>query len=50
MFAWNDKRYLFVESKWIGHDRIKANQKEWLESALNSGAPLNSFLIFEWTF
>jgi hypothetical protein len=48
VFAWGDGRYLFVESKRKGHDAINAHQKEWLESALDSGVSLESLLIFEW--
>ncbi len=49
VLAWDDGRYLFVEAKHKGKDRIRKTQREWLESALNSGVPLESFLIFEWS-
>ena len=48
VLAWSDGRYLFVEAKRRGQDAIRDTQREWLESALNSGLPLESFLIFEW--
>ena len=48
VLAWSEGRYLFIEAKRKGKDRIRDAQKDWLESALNSGMPLQSFLIFEW--
>ena len=47
VFAWKGPKYLFVESKW--HDSIGKKQIEWFEVALNSGVPLRSFLIFQWS-
>jgi hypothetical protein len=37
-----------VEAKRRGKDRIRNSQRKWLETALTSGVPLESFLIFEW--
>jgi hypothetical protein len=48
VLAWHDGQYLFVEAKRKGHDAIRNSQKEWLESALNSGLSPESFLVFEW--
>jgi hypothetical protein len=39
----------FVESKWQGHDSIKSDQVEWFRTARAVGAPLESFLIIEWS-
>jgi hypothetical protein len=41
--------YLFAESKWHGHDRIRDTQRQWLAGALECGLPLTSFLIVEWS-
>jgi hypothetical protein len=49
VFAWKDDQLLFVEAKWKGHDSFRDNGKAWLESALNSGLSLESFLVFEWS-
>jgi VRR-NUC domain-containing protein len=49
ILAWTDGRHLFVEAKRRGKDVIRDTQRAWLESALNSGCPLESFLIFEWS-
>lgn len=49
VLAWSEGEYVFVEAKHKGRDRIGKRQKEWLESAINSGLPLESYLIFEWT-
>jgi hypothetical protein len=48
VFAWKGSRYLFVEAKRKGKDRIGKKQKAWIESALDSDVPLESLLIFEW--
>ena len=47
--AWTDEHLLFAEAKRNNHDAIRETQKEWLESALNLGMPIDSFLIVEWT-
>jgi len=48
VFGWKDGRYLFAEAKRKGKDAIRQTQLNWLESALDSGLPLESFVIFEW--
>lgn len=48
VLAWGEGQYLFVEAKRKGKDRIRKTQLMWLESALNSELPLESFLVFEW--
>jgi hypothetical protein len=48
VFCWHDGSVIFVESKWKRHDRIRQTQKRWLETALNIGFSLDSFLIVEW--
>jgi hypothetical protein len=48
VFGWKDGQYLFAEAKRKGKDAIRETQFNWLESALDSGLPLESFLIFEW--
>jgi hypothetical protein len=49
VFCWRDHEYLFAESKWKNHDRLKPNQLDWLEAALSVDLPLDSFLIVEWS-
>jgi len=49
IFAWRDANVLFAESKHAKHDRIRWSQQRWLEAALGSGLPLESFLIVEWS-
>jgi hypothetical protein len=48
VFGWKDGQYLFAEAKRKGKDAIRETQLNWLESALDSGLPLESFIIFEW--
>jgi len=48
VFAWNEGRYLFAEAKWKNKDRIGKKQKAWVESALDSGVPLECLQIFQW--
>lgn len=48
VFAWKNAEFLFVESKRKGKDAIRQSQIVWLGSALNSGIPLDWFVIFEW--
>lgn len=50
VFAWKDERYLFVECKRKGRDSLRPGQKKWLASALKSGIPQSSFIIFDWDF
>jgi hypothetical protein len=49
VMCWRGNALLFAESKWKDHDRIKDNQRRWLQAALEVGLPLESFLIVEWT-
>jgi hypothetical protein len=49
VFCWRENDYLFVESKWKNHDRLKPVQLDWLEAALSVGLPLQCFLIVEWS-
>jgi len=49
IFCWRDHEYLFAESKWKNHDRLKPLQLEWLEAALSVDLPLPCFLIVEWS-
>jgi hypothetical protein len=48
VLAWRDSEYLFVEAKRRSKDAIRDTQRKWLEAALNSGIPLETFLILEW--
>ena len=48
VFAWNDGRYLFVESKRKSKDSIRETQKAWIQAALNVGVAIDSLLICEW--
>jgi hypothetical protein len=48
VLAWSEGRYLFIEAKRKGQDRIGNAQKAWVESALNCGVSLESLVIFEW--
>lgn len=49
VFAWRRDSILFAESKWKGHDRIRKSQVRWLSAALDTGLPLESFLVVEWS-
>ncbi|MGH8013443.1 MAG: VRR-NUC domain-containing protein, partial [Candidatus Binataceae bacterium] len=49
VLCWRNGAFLFVESKWKGHDHINDNQRRWLQAALDAGFPPSSFLIVEWT-
>jgi hypothetical protein len=48
VFAWNENRALFAESKGP-RDKIRDGQLLWLDSASQSGLPLE-FVIVEWSF
>jgi hypothetical protein len=48
VFAWRGTDYLFVELKRERKDRIKKNQKGFLEAALDLGFPLEAFRLLEW--
>ena|SRR5438552_1689682 len=49
VLCWRENEYLFAESKWKNHDRLKPLQLEWFEAALSANLPLSSFLIVEWS-
>jgi hypothetical protein len=49
VFCWRDNEYLFAESKWKKHDRLKPAQLDWLDAALSIDLQLPSFLIVEWS-
>jgi hypothetical protein len=49
VFCWRDDEYLFAQSKWKNHDRLKPAQLEWLDAALAIDLPLSRFLIVEWS-
>jgi len=49
VFAWKEDDYLFLELKREAKDYIRESQIKWLESALESGVPSDSFAILEWT-
>ena len=49
VFAWRGEDVFFAEAKQKGADSIRDTQKEWLDYALDTGLPLDSFLIVEWT-
>ena len=49
VFCWRDHEYLFAESKWKNHDRLKPAQLDWLEAALSTDLPLPCFLVVEWS-
>jgi hypothetical protein len=44
----SDDRVLFAELKRAGRDRIRPDQRLFLETALKRGIPLDAFLIVEW--
>jgi hypothetical protein len=48
IFAWHEDEYLFVESKQHKRDQIRPTQLNWIESALEEGMPISSFVIVEW--
>lgn len=48
IFVWRGESILFAESKWKGKDLIRATQLRWLDTALNIGHRVDSFLIVEW--
>ena len=49
VLCWRDGEYLFAQSKWKNHDRLKPAQLDWFESALSIRLPLSCFLIVEWS-
>lgn len=49
VFCWRGQVNLFAEAKRQGHDKIRYTQKHWLESAIQCGLPLTSFLVVEWS-
>jgi hypothetical protein len=50
VIAWNRHGISFVECKRKGRDRITANERQWLQSALDVGLRLDHFAICEWDF
>jgi len=48
VFCWQGDRVLFCEAKKAGKDKIRLSQLSCAESALNTGVPLDSFLLVEW--
>ena len=48
VFAWKENRVMFAESKRRFKDAIRDTQKRWLETSLQLGFPLESFLLVEW--
>src|SRR5215210_4038904 len=50
VFCWKDDSVVFAESKCKRKDRIRATQLRWLEAAIDSGVPLDSLLVVEWSF
>jgi hypothetical protein len=48
IFAWQEDRVLFVESKRRRKDQVRDSQRRWLEAALEQGVTLSSFLFVEW--
>ena len=49
VLCWRDGEYLFAQSKWKNHDRLKPAQLDWFESALSIRLSLSCFLIVEWS-
>lgn len=50
VFCWRGGSVMFAEAKWKAHDTIRLAQRQWLQTALDAGIPLDSFLIVEWGF
>ncbi len=50
IWAWRGNRHLFIEAKWRGHDRPKADQARWLGTATRLGVPKRSFWLVEWDY
>jgi hypothetical protein len=48
VLAWGEGQYFFVEVKRKRRDRIRKTQLVWLESALATRMPIESFLVLEW--
>jgi hypothetical protein len=48
ILAWKGDRIMFIESKQYGSDKLTPNQLRWLETALNQGVPIDSFVVFEY--
>jgi len=48
IFVSRGDEFLFIESKKRGKDKATLTQRIWLESALDEGIPLASFVIVEW--
>jgi len=48
VFCWKDDSIIFAESKCLSKDKIRPNQIQWLDAALNYGLKEESFLMVEW--
>jgi hypothetical protein len=48
ILAWKDDQIVFIESKQYGSDKLTPNQLRWLEVALDQGASIDSFAVFEY--
>ncbi|MFQ5418105.1 MAG: hypothetical protein ACE5FL_13840 [Myxococcota bacterium] len=48
VFAWSGPKVLFAEAKRSERDQIRPTQTRWLDAALRTGLPIDSFLIVEW--
>lgn len=48
IYCWRGQAVLFAEAKRKNNDSIRETQRQWVESALSTGVPLNSLLVVEW--
>jgi hypothetical protein len=48
VFAWKGDRVLFCESKKSKKDVIQKSQREFADTAIDAGLPLESLLLVEW--
>lgn len=48
VYCWRDDQVLFAEVKRIGHDRLRQNQRLFLEAALGHNLSGDNFMIVEW--
>jgi len=49
VYAWKGDSILLVETKWLGHNRIRKSQLRWLSAALDLGLSTDAFLVVEWS-
>ncbi len=49
VFCWNCDQILFAEAKRHGKDQIRDSQRQWVQSALDLGLSLETFLVVEWS-